>query len=74
MSLLHREKPKLQNDPQCGLATGGKEECFWDCPVLRFSNLTFLQITNEPSCLTDCFLPNSSVRILLNDYQKAGGI
>ena len=67
-------KPKLQNDPQCGLATGGKEECFWDCPVLRFSNLTFLQITNEPSCLTDCFLPNSSVRILLNDYQKAGGI
>ena len=56
------------------MTTGGKEECFWDCPLLRYSNLSFVQITNEPSCLRDCFSPNSHIQLLLNDYETAGGI
>ena len=23
----------LENDPMCGITTGGKEECDWDCDV-----------------------------------------
>ena len=23
----------LENDPKCGMTTGGKEECFWDCQL-----------------------------------------
>ena len=23
----------LENDPKCGITTGGSEECFWDCQL-----------------------------------------
>ena len=66
--------PKLENDPHCGLTTGGKEECFWDCPLLIFSNLSYYEITNEPSCLRDCFPQNHCVHSFLDDFERAGGI
>ena len=43
----------LEDDQMCGITTGGREDCFWDCEI----NDSF--ITN-PECLTQCF---SEVRL-----------
>ena len=40
---------KLENDPMCGVTTGGKEDCFWDCEIGYDSLLT------PPECLLKCF-------------------
>ena len=38
----------------CGLPTGGREECFWDCEV-EDSEFTNGPIFPAPECLLDCF-------------------
>ena len=45
-------KYKLENDPMCGVPTGGMEECFWDCEVGNSFNGP---IFTAPECLLDCF-------------------
>ena len=36
----------------CGVTTGGREECFWDCDISDTFNGT---IITAPECLIDCF-------------------
>ena len=47
-------KYKLENDPMCGVTTGGREDCFWDCAIdsSEFSNGPYI---TTPECLLDCF-------------------
>jgi len=55
---------KLENDPQCGLTTGGMVECTWDCDV---SFGVFGQEITNPECLRDCFEDTPCVGLLLDD-------
>jgi len=45
---------KLENDDMCGITTGGKAECWWDCEILSHPLFTGQAIIN-PECLKDCF-------------------
>ena len=64
----------LENDPQCGLTTGGQEECYWDCQ--RFYLAVYLQgtVAQNPECVADCFPEDHCAFSLLEDYSTAGGI
>ena len=44
----------LENDPMCGITTGGKEECFWDCEI-NSKGIGNGPIITSPECLLDCF-------------------
>ena len=72
------KKKKLKNDLQCGLTTGGREECWWDCRSKRFASLditgTVREYIIDPLCLDDCFPPNRCLNSLLDDFKAAGGI
>ena len=68
----------MENDPKCGLTTGGRAECWWDCQIQRLENPEnpeqfFEFITNLP-CLEDCYPPDHCLSSLLADYKAAGGI
>ena len=77
--LEENNKRKLESDPQCGLTTGGRSECWWDCPTERvempgFPGVWSLYITS-PSCLSDCYpQPDHCLNSLLADYKAAGGV
>ena len=43
---------ELKDDPLCGITTGGREDCFWDCEIEVFGNGP---IVSNPECLLDCF-------------------
>ena len=45
---------KLENDPMCGITTGGSEECFWDCEI-DVDGLGNGPIIKRPECLLNCF-------------------
>ena len=62
----------LENDPQCGLTTGGQPECHWDC-TRKFLPLD-VPIVADPECLTDCFPEEPCVLSLIEDYSASGGI
>ena len=36
----------------CGVTTGGREDCFWDCEIEFSDNGPFI---TTPECLLDCF-------------------
>ena len=44
---------KLENDPMCGITTGGKENCYWDCTFVTDPYVGSLITT--PECLLDCY-------------------
>ena len=53
-----KTKFKLENDPMCGITTGGREECFWDCELTQGLYHKFKPagpIIKNPGCLQDCF-------------------
>lgn len=50
--LLPRRRYRLEDDPMCGVTTGGQEDCHWDCHIVT-SDCGIL-ITN-PECLLDCY-------------------
>ena len=70
----------LEDDPQCGLTTGGKEECIWDCEAINFetsSTVSSVQtgVTFKNAlCLEDCFEEDHCITMLFNDYKKEGGV
>ena len=42
------EMKKLDNDQMCGIPTGGREECYWDCePSICF----LFPVYSDPECL-----------------------
>ena len=51
-NLISGPRYKLQNDPMCGITTGGKEDCFWDCKI---GNSVNGPIISTPECLLNCF-------------------
>ena len=48
----------LESDPMCGITTGGREECFWNCEVgssgLEEGLFKGFLLT-PPDCLLGCF-------------------
>ena len=49
---------KLESDPMCGITTGGREECFWNCEVGSSGlpeGLFKGFLLNPPDCLIGCF-------------------
>jgi len=64
--------PRLENHPMCGVTTGGKEECYFDCTVV--STIGSGQLIENLPCLQDCFLtgPDSCLTSLLNDVINNG--
>ena len=68
----------LENDPNCGLTTGGREECWWSCGIQRvedsFTPGLFIPFIPDPSCLSDCYPADHCLSALLEDYKAAGGI
>ena len=62
---------RLENDPSCGIVTGGREECWWKCDMQTVEETTFLM---PPTCMADCFPADHCLSSLLADYQAIGGI
>ena len=47
----------------CGITTGGKEDCFWNCEI---GNNTFLgRLIQNPECLLKCF-PEVKIKLELD--------
>ena len=62
----------------CGLVTGGRDECWWNCTIERVEDPSrpgswFLFIP-DPPCLANCYPADHCLSRLLADYQSAGGI
>ena len=58
----------------CGITTGGKEECFWDCDIIILEEESTVvnvfetgQRISNPECLKDCFEETPCVGMLLDD-------
>ena len=62
-------KYRLENDDICGITTGGKENCEWDC--IPSSSFSFYK---NPECLIDCFDEDHCAVKAINDYRAANGI
>ena len=62
---------KLENDPMCGITTGGREECDWDCEVKSIGGSV---VIGNPECFDDCFPRDSGISMFIEDYKAAGGI
>ena len=56
------KKYKLEDDPMCGITTGGREDCFWDCEMTIGRNGP---IITTPECLLDCF---PGVSLITDDF------
>ena len=73
-----QERFCLENDPECGLLTGGREECWWGCDIYRHENAlgqgNWFTYFTDPSCLDDCYPADHCFSLLLDDYKAAGGI
>ena len=75
--LEENNKRNLESDPECGLTTGGRSECWWDCPTARVERPTpgvYDLFTTDPTCMEDCYPPDHCLNSLLNDYKAAGGV
>ena len=60
-------KYSLEDDNVCGITTGGKENCEWDCiPSGSFYR--------NPECLIDCFDEDHCAVKAIKDYLAANGI
>ena len=60
----------MENDPLCGITTGGNENCEWDCEPFYFATPLYY----NPECFIDCFEEGHCARKILNDYINANGI
>ena len=73
-----KKKYHLSSDPQCGLTTGGREECWWDCQIEYVQDpgprRGFYQFITNPLCLSDCYPPGHCLSSLLADYEAQGRV
>ena len=59
IQIAPRQDDSLEDGPMCGVTTGGKEECYWDCNIITTPlPSTFEKIITNPQCIEDCFQPN----------------
>ena len=63
-------RAKLEDDPLCGITTGGRENCEWDCEPDQYADVIY----KNPRCFLDCFEENHCVTKILLDYSEAGGL
>ena len=63
-------RAKLEDDPLCGITTGGRENCEWDCETVHYVDLIY----RNPKCFLDCFEKDHCVTKILLDYIEAGGL
>ena len=63
-------RAKLEDDPLCGITTGGRENCEWDCETVHYADLIY----RNPKCFLDCFEKDHCVTKILLDYIEAGGL
>ena len=60
----------LDDDPFCGLTTGGDENCEWDCYSFYFA----VPYYSNPECFLDCFKDDHCVGKALQEYIIADGV
>ena len=58
-------KYSLEDDNVCGITTGGKENCEWDCIPTPYG------IYQNPECLIDCFDEDHCAVKAFKDYVEA---
>ena len=68
----------MEDDPYCGLTTGGQENCKWDCRTVPLRpHHDFLYATSayfvDPACLIDCFPDGHCGKEVIQEYIEAGG-
>ena len=68
--LENKNSSRLEDDAFCGIATGGKENCEWDC-IPSFSKQGLYL---NPECMLDCFNRDHCAVKALNEFIKAEGI
>ena len=57
---------KLEDDPMCGLTTGGREDCYWDCNII--TDRYYRKLVTNPECLLDCYSNSKEVeQTLIHD-------
>merc|ERR1711892_359235 len=66
----------LQSAKNCGIPTGGREECYFDCQIVPSAQGSG-QLIKDLTCLRDCFsseesADDSCISSLLNDVIKDG--
>eukprot|EP00092_Neocalanus_flemingeri_P089550 GFUD01113320.1.p1 GENE.GFUD01113320.1~~GFUD01113320.1.p1 ORF type:complete len:134 (+),score=38.30 GFUD01113320.1:30-431(+) len=52
---LQPDRPKLEDDAMCGMTTGGKAECYFDCETTYNRRNPTLRLIKNLTCLLDCF-------------------
>ena len=62
-----QNKYRLENDPGCGLTTGGRAECWWNC-------YQYVIFVLPPACLSDCYPADHCLSALIAEYQAVGGV
>ena len=71
------QRYRLEDDPQCGLTTGGRSECWWDCEFQLFPGsdpATHVDYITNHNCLSDCYPADHCLYSVFADLQSAGGI
>ena len=66
----NKNSSKLEDDEFCGITTGGKENCEWDCIPSSLKQGIYL----NPECMIDCFNKDHCAVKALNEFIKAEGI
>ena len=61
---------KFEDDPVCGLTTGGNENCEWDC-TNKYYGVPYYP---QPECFIDCFEDNHCGKKAIQEYIDAGGL
>lgn len=77
-SLPSSPRFKLEDDQLCGITTGGKENCEWDC-ISGTYGVGDIQLESylygNIECLRDCFSEEDHCAVkVLNDLENSGGI
>merc|ERR1711892_249627 len=72
---LAPERYKLENDNRCGIPTGGKAECYFDCISTFNLKEPSVRLIKDLTCLEDCFDDEIGKRCLsglIDDVKKKG--
>lgn len=60
----------MEDDPFCGLTTGGSENCEWDCEHDYYAVAYYA----PPECMLDCFEDNTCGKKAIQEYIDVGGV
>ena len=74
---MEETRYKLEDDPFCGLTTGGQENCEWGCSTVPLRPENDIMYTTrayfvDPACLIDCFPDGHCGKDVIQEYIEAG--